>query len=350
TGLSNSLAGLSCSKCWTKKWVNPRAQAAEPSATCITGNGFIKLQGQLSCPTTAPCDWVLRLAKGSPADCAPANATAAATATTTAKSELLLNDLEVWTELSEDSLTSAVLAQAFDSDGIEVADPFVVSPDGTSFQKLPTAAVDSTGNFFVTWEAQSPDTGLDEVWARRYDNYGEPLSDPFLVSPPAEGQQAEPSVTADSSDNVTVSWTRHDQVDDDGEITFQTYDGTGSPVADPVSLPPTLDGVVTMSLVQADGQGDLWIAWTTEDRKHGGGDVYGQRLLKGGVLSGRPFRINTTHAGVGRLADLQVSRDGSFRVVWEGLGPNGRGKGLRERRYDGKGHPLEDETPVSSPN
>ena len=108
--------------------------------------------------------------------------------------------------------------------------------------------------------------------------------------------------------------------------------------------------VAATHVVQADGQVGLWITWTTEDRKHGGGNVYGQRLLKGGILSGRPFRINTTHVGVGRLADLQVSRDGSFRVVWEGLGPNGRGKGLRERRYDGKGHPLEDETPVSSPN
>lgn len=102
----------------------------------------------------------------------------------------------------------------------------------------------------------------------------------------------------------------------------------------------------TSSLVQSDGQSNLWVAWTVEDRRNGGGDIYAQRILHGGVLAGRPIRVSSTHAGVRRLVVLQVGRDGSFRVVWEGLGAGGRGRGWRERRYDPQGHPLEDETPV----
>jgi hypothetical protein len=347
TGVTNALPGLSCSSDWSKGWVNPRNQDPDLSATtCVTGNGVITLKRQLSCPSGAlTCDWVLRLTKLTRASATSVNAT-----NTLAVADPALNDLEVWTELSEDSSTSAVLAQVIAPDDTPVGGPVVVNPDGISFQKLPTPARDALGDFFVTWEAENPDTGLDEIWARRYDSAGSSQGDPFLVSPPAEGQQAEPSVTADSSNNVTVSWTRHTlAVDDPGEVDLQIFDVTGAPVGDTIGLPPDPGGgVVTMSLVQSDGQENLWVAWATEDRKHGGGDVYAQRILHGGILSGRPFRVSSTHNGVGRLAALQVQRDGSFRVVWEGLGANGRGRGLRERRYNAQGHPVEDETPVSS--
>ena len=156
-------------------------------------------------------------------------------------------------------------------------------------------------------------------------------------------------MTADPDDNFVVSWTRYALEDQPSSIELQIFDATGAPVGDTIGLPPDPGGgVATMSLVQSDGQANLWVAWTVEDRKHGGGDVYAQRILRGGILSGRPIRISTTHAGVRRLAALRVQRDGSFRVVWEGLGPGGQGRGLRERRYDAQGHPIEDETPVSS--
>jgi transcriptional regulator with XRE-family HTH domain len=50
----------------------------------------------------------------------------------------------------------------------------------------------------------------------------------------------------------------------------------------------------------------------------------------------------------GRLVALQVERDGSFRLVWEGLGANGQGKGLRERRYNSQGNSLEEESSITS--
>gem|GEM_PF-1999668 len=335
SGVTNALPQFDCGGCWSKVWVDPRSQAFDKQAGCSTGSGKVTLTGPPSCPTSSSCDWVLRLTKGSAASCASSIAAG-------------LNDLKVWTELSDDS-TAAVLAQIVGTDGLPVGDPIVVSPDGTSFQKLPTPASDSLGNFFVTWEAQSPDTGLDEIFAQRYDNAGTPLGDIFPVSQASEGQQAEPSVTADPDNNFVVSWTRYALDDTPSSIEVQLFDVTGAPTGDTIGLPRDPGGgVSTMSLVQSDGQANLWVAWTVEDRKNGGGDVYAQRILRGGVLSGPSIRINSTHAGVRRLAALRVQRDGSFRLVWEGLGAGGQGRGLRGRRYDAQGHSLENETPVSS--
>ncbi len=337
-GVTNALPQFDCGGCWSKSWVDPRGTSRALPAACTPGSGFVTLKSPPKCPTTSACDWVLQLTKGSAASCPSSIATG-----------LTQNDLAVWTELSPDSTTSAVLAQIVGPDGLPVADPIVVSPDGTTFQKLPTPASDSLGNFFVTWEAENPDTGLDEIFAQRYDNAGNPLSGTFLVSHSSEGQQAEPSVTADPDNNFVVSWTRYALEDQPSSIEVQLFDVTGAPVGDTIGLPPDPGGgTSTMSLVQSDGQANLWVAWTVEDRKHGGGDVYAQRISRGGILSGHPIRISSTHAGVGRLVAFRVQRDGSFRVVWEGLGAGGQGRGLRERRYDAHGHPLEDETPVSS--
>lgn len=338
TGVTNALMQFDCGGCWSKVWVDPRSQAGDKQAICTTGNGKVTLTNLPSCPTpNIPCDWVLRLTRGSAASCTSSFAG--------------LNDLEVWTELSTDSTTSAVLAQVLGQDGLPVGDPMVVSPDGTSFQKLPTLAMDSLGKFFITWEAQNPDTGVDEIFAQRFDNAGNPLGDVFPVSQASEGQQAEPSVTADPDNNFVVSWTRYALDDAPSSIELQLFDVTGAPTGDTIGLPPDPEGgVSTMSLVQSDGQANLWVVWTVEDRKNEGGDVYAQRILRGGALSGSSIRISSTHAGVRRLAALRVQRDGSFRVVWEGLGAGGQGRGLRERRYDAQGHPLENETPVSSVN
>ncbi|MEO6194179.1 MAG: hypothetical protein ABIS20_14320 [Thermoanaerobaculia bacterium] len=346
--VSNALPGLNCTSAWSKAWVNPRTQGQDLDVTCTSGAGFITLKRQLGCPAGASsCDWILRLTKATSASSASLNAV-----DPEVNVESNFNDLEVWTELSADSATSAVMGQVIDPNGTPVTRPFVVSPDGTSFQKLPKPARDGAGNFFITWEGESPVKGLDEIFAQRYDSEGTLLQDTFAVSTAAEGQQAEPSVTADRDDNFVVSWTRYpladDPVTDPGSIKVQAFDANGDPAGAAIDLPSQSGGVPTMSLVQADGDGNLWVAWTEEDRENGGGDVYAQRILQGGTPYGQPFKVNSTHDGVGRLVALQVESDGSFRLVWEGLDVNGEDKGLRARPYDADGNSTGAESAVSS--
>ncbi len=343
--VTNALPGLNCTKSWSKGWVNPRTPSEEVLGTCSTGNdGSITIKAPLTCPGAASCDWILRLTKVTTGG----GSSPFAIDLTAGIGDSKLNDVEVWTALSTDSSTSSVFAQILGSDGLPAAKPIVVSPDGISFQKLPTAARDTAGNFFIAWEAESSVTGLDEISAQWYDNEGNPLSEIFAVSAPASGQQTEPSVTADPYNQAAVSWTRYPLGDDPGSVKVQIFDGKGPTEKEIIDLPSHPGGVATMSLVQADGQGNLWVAWTEEDRENEGGDVYAQRILRSGTLDGPSIRVNTTHAGVGRLAALQVERDGSVRLVWEGLDADGQGKGLRERRYDPLGRSVGDEAPVNS--
>ena len=343
TGVTNGLPGFDCTSCWTKVWMDPTQSLGDVGVGCAVGNGVVTLSVPKQCPLGASsCDWVLQLTKGNSTTCK----------STSSASSFIgpdQNDMGVWATLSGDSVTSAVLAQVLGPDGTPLGEPIIVSPDGSSFQKLPTLASDNLGNFFVTWESENPETGLDEIFARRYDNGGNPLGDAFMVSRPSEGQQAEPSVTADSDNNFAVSWTRFALEDEPSSVELQLFDTSGAPTGDTIGLPSDPGGgVATTSLVQSDGQANLWVAWTAEDRRNGGGDVYAQRVLRGGILSGPPIRVSSTHAGVRRLVALRVQRDGSFRVVWEGLGSGGRGRGFRERRYDAQGHPMEPETSVNS--
>ena len=73
-----------------------------------------------------------------------------------------------------------------------------------------------------------------------------------------------------------------------------------------------------------------------------------QVRLQGGIAYGHPFKVNSTHDGVGRLVALEAQSDGSFRLVWEGLGANGEGEGLRARLYDGDGNSTGVESVINS--
>ena len=233
--------------------MNPRTPSEDVLGTCSTGNdGSITIKAPLTCPGATSCDWILPADQGDTGG----GSSPFAIDLTAGISDSKLNDVEVWTELSADSSTSAVLAQIIAPDGVLIAKPTVVSPDGISFQKLPTAARDTAGNFFIVWEAESPVTGLDEISAQWYDNEGNPLSEIFAVSAPASGQQAEPSVTADSYNKAAVSWTRYPLGDDPGSVKVQIFDAQGAHrEGDHRPAIPSGRSGGNVELVQADGQG-----------------------------------------------------------------------------------------------
>jgi hypothetical protein len=211
-------------------------------------------------------------------------------------------------------------------------------------------ARDDFGTFFVTWQAENPVTGFYEVFAQRYDNVGKPLGEVFAVSGPAEGQQAEPSLTADTQGNVTVAWIRYSLEDEPAIIELQAYSSSGEQLGETIDIPPLPGDQPMSSLVQSDGEGNLWVAWTGESLDGSGGGVYAQKVSRGGALIGQPVKVNTIRNAVRRIVVLWVERNGSFRVVWEGLGPGGGGRGLRERKFDGTGRPLGEEASINSLN
>jgi hypothetical protein len=100
-----------------------------------------------------------------------------------------------------------IYAQRYDSSGTSLGSNFKVNDDpGSSDQRYPAIAVDSFGNFVITWEDYRNGSNGD-IYAQRYDSSGNPLHSNYLVpnSDYASFSQIRPAVTANSS-NIYFTW------------------------------------------------------------------------------------------------------------------------------------------------
>ena len=79
--------------------------------------------------------------------------------------------------------------------------------------------MDDAGNFVIAWQSFGQDAfGGYGVYARRYSSTGAALSNEFQVNDFTTGYQFEPSVAMDSNGDFVITWSSFDQEGDQGEL------------------------------------------------------------------------------------------------------------------------------------
>lgn len=343
--------GISCAT-WTGVWVSPFPKTqqegfADTKASCTDfGNGpvqFTVKDGTITCAEA--CDRVLKLTKNKSGSQNSPNITASFTV-----------DLQVSVELSEDGQASTVIGQVVQS-GLVRSELIPLSGPDLRFRKLPTAALDAAGNFLVVWEEEDS-SGTDDIVAMRFDSRLEPLGSAFLLNDKTEGQQAEPWVSGDDSGDVVAVWTSYSEDDEiAGDIYGKVLDSNGQPAGNEFLISTDDLGNQFMPQVQMIGDGSFVVAWTEEPsegaaepltgyglgtEKVGRGKERGiyYRIFEGG---GRPRgpekRVTSVSHRQARLSQLEVHRDGGFKIHWQEDDDTGSYQREYEQEYDREGNP-----------
>jgi hypothetical protein len=338
TTAPNALPGLVCRGSWSMVWFNPRSDTATSAAAkCTAGSGSLTFSAVPNCTAASQCDWVLQLAKTTKA--LDSSAGIATTAT---------NDLISWAVASQDGSTSDIMGQLLDADGNPVGDPITVNSDGETFGKLPTAAINSDGNFLVAWQTELPDGTLDTISARWLDANGNPLGDTFQTAVASDGQQAEPSLSGDAFGNVLVTWTAYAADGSTSGIFLQAVPSAGAPTDSimPVNDPSQLDA--SSSQVQASAQGSAIVAWNATYVTTGVPGVFFQHLNPHGKPVGLQRHVGHQNSDRRRLVKLAIDSPGNFRIRWESFGPSGDSLGIFEQHYHSDGSEDGAEAPVTT--
>ena len=109
---------------------------------------------------------------------------------------------EYYQLFSDDLLTDEpdIWAQLFSAEGVPVGANFRVNDDIPSYQKNPSAASDSAGNFIIVWSDDR--SGNDEIFFQRYDKNGIAVDSNIVVQTDIFSMdKARPSVGCDLSGN-----------------------------------------------------------------------------------------------------------------------------------------------------
>jgi hypothetical protein len=100
---------------------------------------------------------------------------------------------------------SGIFAQRFDAAGAPEGGEIRVNTTTANVQWFPSVAMDADGDFVVAWYGDSPDDDTD-IFVQRFDAAGTALGGEVRVNATTAGSQTGPSVAMDSDGDFVVSW------------------------------------------------------------------------------------------------------------------------------------------------
>ncbi len=125
---------------------------------------------------------------------------------------------------SQDGSRSGIIARRFNASATPQADEFVVNSYTTGTQSSPHIAMDSIGNFVVSWDSHQDDSGLS-IQAQAFNTVGNPDGSEFRVNTYTTNAQAAPRLAMNTDGDFVVTWKSYYQDGDFEGVYAQRFNG-----------------------------------------------------------------------------------------------------------------------------
>ena len=244
-----------------------------------------------------------------------------------------------------------IYGQRYDSSGNAVGTEFQVNTYNASLQDRSSVAMDSGGNFVITWSSHKQDGDGWGVYAQRYDSSGNAVGVEFQVNTHTAGLQEGSSIAMDAAGNFVIAWSSRNKDDDGWGIYGQRYDSSGNAVGSEfeVNAYSTGDKHHHRTSIAMGPNGNSVIAWAGHQQKDDWWGVYAQLYNSAGNKVGYEFKVNTYTTGTQFRPSIAMDADGSFVITWSSISPEGSGWGVYAQRYDSSGIAIGQEFQVNTP-
>src|SRR5207253_1724895 len=97
----------------------------------------------------------------------------------------------VWQSDGQDGSGWGLYGQRYNSSGLPQGSEFRVNTETSGHQVYPRIAMNSSGQFVVTWETFPLGSSPQDVHAQRFDPLGVPVGSEFLVNTYTDGDQGD---------------------------------------------------------------------------------------------------------------------------------------------------------------
>ncbi len=201
---------------------------------------------------------------------------------------------------------STISVTVTDDDGGVNATPFgllgsesLVNTISADFQLSPSVAMDSVGNYVVTWTGfgATQDGSGSGVYAQRFNASGAPVGPEFRVNTTTTDFQEDPAVAMSSTGTFVVIWTSRNQDGSGLGVYGQRYDSLGTAVGGEFLVNSTTNADQGYQSVAMDATGNFVVVWNSFAQDGSNWGVYSQRYNSNGVPIGGEFRVNSTTSG-----------------------------------------------------
>jgi hypothetical protein len=240
-----------------------------------------------------------------------------------------------WESQGQDGSSYGIYAQRYNNNGAAQGAEIRVNAYTTSNQRNSAVAMDNDGDFVVTWMSSSQDGSNYGIYAQRYNNNGVAQGAEFRVNTFTTNNQRNPSVAMDSNGNFVVAWGSNGQDGSAYGIYAQRYDNTGATAGTEFKVNTYTTSGQTLPSVVMDSDGDFVISWVSNGQDGSSQGIYAQRYNNTGTAQGGEFRMNTYTTGVQSELSVAMDSGGNFVAIWASL--DAGSKDIYARRYDNTG-------------
>ena len=247
------------------------------------------------------------------------------------------NYVVVWSSANQDGSGSGIYAQIFNSAGQAIGSEFQVNTTTAGDQTNATVAMDSTGDFVVTWTSAGQDGSGTGVYAQLYNSAGVAQGSEFRVNTTTSGNQFNSKVAMDPAGDFVIAWVSAGQDGSGNGVYMQRYTVGGVAAGSETKVNTTTANDQTNPAVAMDSTGNFVVTWQSNLQDGSGYGIYAQRYNSSGVAQGSEFRVNTTTANDQINPAIALDPSGNFVIVWQSAVQDGSGYGIIAQRYNAAG-------------
>lgn len=202
------------------------------------------------------------------------------------------NCVVVWTSFGQNNVLSGIYAQRLSPSGIFLGPEFQINETTAGYRDWPDLIMDQWGNFVVCWHDIRFTQDSYDIFACTLDNNGTVKLSEFLVNTITEDRQTFPSAAVDSQGNFIITWQSFNQDGDQFGIYAQTFDLNGAPYGPERLINQTTTGSQEAPAVAMSSMENFVIAWHNYETLDSYSNIFALIIQTASSLKRVPKKIN----------------------------------------------------------
>lgn len=194
--------------------------------------------------------------------------------------------LVTWESSGQDGSGTGIYAQRYDPMGNAEGSEFQVNTFTSGDQRCPAVSIDTAGDFVVTWGNLSYQEPLWTIRARRYNAVGTAQGSDFQVDTLSTSFQRHPSVAMNATGDFVVTWNADNHVGAYYDIYAQQYNAVGAVEGSEFRVNSYTTGNQVFNIGRShplsseamDAAGEFVIVWRSDGQDGSGSGIYSQRF------------------------------------------------------------------------
>jgi len=247
------------------------------------------------------------------------------------------NFVVTWSSYAQDGSSYGIYAQRYTADGTASGSEFLVNTDTASDQRGPDIAMDADGDFVIVWQSFGQDGSSNGIYAQRYDAAGMAQGSEFLVNTTTTSAQQAPAVAMDSDGDFVITWESSGQDGSSYGIYAQRYNASGVAQGTEFFVNSITFSAQSQSDVAMDDSGNFVVTWSSYIQDGSDYGIYAQRYNAAGVAQDGEFRVNTFTTSRQNQPAIAMDADGDFAITWSSFGQDGSNTAIITRLYNAAG-------------